>query len=242
MGGKTPAPKWAEMLARSPAEILVFTPVPTPEQKRNGVRPSFFDIMEENLVTSKKGLPVNDGNELIRLEKVPSGMVRSPSAEDELSVAQGDFVAILGPNGRKDHPGQSSSSAPAAGEGPVWILHGEAPGSEQFAAWPRSLRPPKATSIDLWFPASTERSRAMAFLRAGSAARGKGRDRAVELALKQVGMTAFRNADRKPFRRAASNASSSPGDRERSPASLLDEPRPASTPPPRSSSMKCSIR
>jgi len=138
---------------------------------------------------------VNEGNELIRLEKVSFRYGSIPVLEEvSFSVAQGDFVAILGPNGS----GKTTLVKLILGllrpaEGRL-ILMGKP--VEQFAAWSEiGYVPQKATSIDPLFPASTREVVAMAFLpgRLGPARGKREEDRAVELALKQVGMTAFRN-------------------------------------------------
>jgi zinc transport system ATP-binding protein len=138
---------------------------------------------------------VNDGSELIRLEKVSFRYGSIPVLEEvNFSVGQGDFVAILGPNGS----GKTTLVKLILGllrpTGGRLFLMGRP--VEQFIDWSEiGYVPQKATSVDPLFPASAREVVAMAFL-PGRLALGPGKreeDRAVELALERVGMIAFRN-------------------------------------------------
>ena len=138
---------------------------------------------------------MNDGSELIRLEKVSFRYGSIPVLEEvNFSVGQGDFVAILGPNGS----GKTTLVKLILGllrpTGGRLFLMGRP--VEQFIDWSEiGYVPQKATSVDPLFPASAREVVAMAFL-PGRLALGPGKreeDRAVELALERVGMIAFRN-------------------------------------------------
>jgi len=137
---------------------------------------------------------VNDLRELARVEQVFFRYGSIPVLEEvSFSVAQGDFVAMLGPNGS----GKTTLVKlilgllrPTAGQ---VILMGKP--VEQFQAWSEiGYVPQKAHQIDPLFPASAREVVAMAFL-PGRLAAGHGKrekDKAVDLALERVGMTAFR--------------------------------------------------
>jgi zinc transport system ATP-binding protein len=140
---------------------------------------------------------VIDPKELIKVERVSFRYGPIPVLEEvSFSVAQGDFVAMLGPNGS----GKTTLVKLILGllrpaEGRV-VLMGKP--VEQFQAWSEiGYVPQKATQIDPLFPASVREVVAMAFLPGrigtGDGKREKDRDKAVSLALERVGMIAFRD-------------------------------------------------
>jgi zinc transport system ATP-binding protein len=138
---------------------------------------------------------VNDLRELIRVERVSFRYGSIPVLEEvSFSVAQGDFVAVLGPNGS----GKTTLVKLILGllrpTGGQVILMGRP--VEQFQAWSKiGYVPQKATQIDPLFPASAREVVAMAFLpgRLAVGRRKREKDKAVNLALERVGMLTFRD-------------------------------------------------
>ena len=138
---------------------------------------------------------MNEERELIRVEGVSFQYDSIPVLEEvSFSIAQGDFVAILGPNGS----GKTTLIKLILGlfrptRGRV-LLMGKP--IEEFDAWSKiGYVPQKATHIDPLYPASAREVVAMALLSGRLAARRgkKEEDKAVDLALERVGMIAFRN-------------------------------------------------
>lgn len=140
-------------------------------------------------------MPVSEERELVRVEEVSFQYDSIPVLEEvSFSIAQGDFVAVLGPNGS----GKTTLVKLILGllrptRGRVFLMGKPV---EEFDAWSKiGYVPQKATHIDPLYPASAREVVAMALL-FGRLAAGRGKkeeDRAVDLALERVGMIAFRN-------------------------------------------------
>lgn len=138
---------------------------------------------------------MNKETEIIRVEAVSFQYNSIPVLEEvSFSILRGDFVAILGPNGS----GKTTLVKLILGllrpaKGRVILMDKPV---EEFDAWSKvGYVPQKATHIDSLYPASAREVVAMALL-SGRFTAGRGKreeDRAVSLALEQVGMTAFRN-------------------------------------------------
>jgi zinc transport system ATP-binding protein len=138
---------------------------------------------------------VNEARELVRVENVSFQYNSIPVIEAvSLSIAPGDFLAILGPNGS----GKTTLIKLILGllrptRGRVLLMGKPV---EEFTAWAKiGYVPQKATHIDPFFPASTREVVAMALpsSRFMVRRRKKEEDEAVALALERVGMSSFRN-------------------------------------------------
>lgn len=138
---------------------------------------------------------MNKETEIIRVEEA-SFQYNSILVLEEVnfSISRGDFVAILGPNGS----GKTTLVKLILGllrpaKGRLFLMDKPV---EEFDSWSKvGYVPQKATHIDPLYPASAREVVAMALL-SGRFMAGRGKreeDRAVSLALEQVGMTAFRN-------------------------------------------------
>jgi zinc transport system ATP-binding protein len=138
---------------------------------------------------------VKKETEIIRVQGVSFQYDSIPVLEEvSFSISRVDIVAILGPNGS----GKTTLIKLILGllrpaKGRVFLMDKPI---EEFDSWSKlGYVPQKATHIDPLYPASAREVVAMALLsRRFAAGRGKREeDRAVGLALEQVGMTAFRN-------------------------------------------------
>jgi len=138
---------------------------------------------------------VNEERELIRVEGVSFQFDSIPVLEEvHFSIAQGDFVAILGPNGS----GKTTLVKLILGlyrptKGRVLLMGKPV---EEFNDWSKiGYVPQKATHIDPFYPASVKEVVGMALFSGrlpGLAGKGE-RDKAVDVALDRVGMIAFRS-------------------------------------------------
>ena len=139
-------------------------------------------------------MAVSEEKELIRVEGVSFQYDSIPVLEEvNLSISQGDFVAVLGPNGS----GKTTLVKLILGlyrptKGRVFLMGKPVDG---FKDWCKiGYVPQKATHIDPFYPASVREVVAMALVSTRPSRSGKREeDKAVDLALERVGMTAFRD-------------------------------------------------
>lgn len=137
---------------------------------------------------------MSEDKELVRVEDITFSYDGAPVLEAvSFSILEGDFLAILGPNGS----GKTTLVKIIIGllkptRGAV-IIMGK-PGQE-FSDWPKiGYVPQKATHIDPFFPASVKEVVAMALFSAkGLPRKKKADDAAIENALLNVGMEAYKN-------------------------------------------------
>lgn len=139
-------------------------------------------------------MAVSEEKELIRVEGVSFQYDSIPVLEEvNLSISQGDFVAVLGPNGS----GKTTLVKLILGlyrptKGRVLLMGKPVDG---FKDWRKiGYVPQKATHIDPFYPASVKEVVAMAIVSTRPGRSGKSEeDKAVDLALEWVGMAPFRD-------------------------------------------------
>jgi zinc transport system ATP-binding protein len=138
---------------------------------------------------------VTETKELIRVDGVSFQYGSVPVLDRvSFSISQGDFLAILGPNGS----GKTTLVKIILGlirptRGLIFLMGRPVEG---FKGWSRiGYVPQKASHIDPFFPATVREIVAMGLLSSRPLAgqRKKEEEKAVILALKRVGMEAFRN-------------------------------------------------
>jgi zinc transport system ATP-binding protein len=138
---------------------------------------------------------VTEARELIRLDGVSFQYGSFPVLDKvSFSIAQGDFLAILGPNGS----GKTTLVKIILGlirpvRGSIDLMGRPV---EEFKAWSKiGYVPQKASHIDPFFPATVREIVAMGLLsgRPPAAHRKKEEEQAITLALERVGMAAFKS-------------------------------------------------
>ncbi len=138
---------------------------------------------------------MTEARELIRLDGVSFQYGSFPVLDKvSFSIAQGDFLAILGPNGS----GKTTLVKIVLGlirptRGRIDLMGRPV---EEFKAWSKiGYVPQKASHIDPFFPATVREIVAMGLLssRPPAGYRKKEEEQAITLALERVGMAAFKN-------------------------------------------------